>query len=141
MKELEAKLKQEPQFGPEPVEKVWSAFERSHGNTGRRPSQTRRFTDLISLVRSAIEPEPSLEPFEEHVRQRFAAWLEEKRAAGITFTADQLAWLEKMRDYISASGSVDRDHLEADNVLGPIYRAFGERLWPLMEELNLTLAA
>jgi hypothetical protein len=27
---------------------------------------------------------------------------------------------EKMRDYISASGSVDREHLEADNVLGPI---------------------
>ena len=40
-----------------------------------------------------------------------------------------------------ASGSVDREHLEADNVLGPIYKAFGERLWPLMEELNLTLAA
>ena len=75
------------------------------------------------------------------MRRRFGAWLEEKRAAGITFNADQLAWLEKMRDYISASGSVDRDHLVADNVLGPIYRAFGERLWPLMEELNLTLAA
>jgi len=42
---------------------------------------------------------------------------------------------------MSASGSADRGHLEADNVLGPIYRAFGERLWPLMEELNLTLAA
>jgi len=25
---------------------------------------------------------------------------------------DQLAWLEKMRDYISANGSVDRGHLE-----------------------------
>jgi alkanesulfonate monooxygenase SsuD/methylene tetrahydromethanopterin reductase-like flavin-dependent oxidoreductase (luciferase family) len=49
--------------------------------------------------------------------------------------------LEKMRDYISASGSVDREHLEADNVLGPIYKAFGERLWPLMEELILSLAA
>ena len=24
---------------------------------------------------------------------------------------------------------------------GPIHRVFGERLWPLMEELNLTLAA
>ena len=92
-------------------------------------------------MRTAIEPDTPLEPFEEHVRQRFAAWLEEKRAAGITFNGDELAWLEKMRDYISASGSVDRDHLEADNVLGPIYRAFGEHLWPLMEELNLTLAA
>ena len=27
------------------------------------------------------------------------------------------------------------------NVLGPIYKAFGEKLWPLMEELNLTRAA
>ncbi len=54
---------------------------------------------------------------------------------------NRLAWLEKMRDYISASGSVDREHLEADNVLGPIYKAFGEKLWPLMDELNLTLAA
>ncbi len=41
----------------------------------------------------------------------------------------------------SASGSVDREPLEADNVLGPIYKAFGENLWPLMDELNLTLAA
>jgi hypothetical protein len=49
--------------------------------------------------------------------------------------------LEKIRDYISASGSVDRGHLEADNVLGPIYKAFGEKLWPLMDELNLSLAA
>ena len=83
-----------------------------------RSSQTRRFTDLVSLVRTAIEPTTPLEPFEEHVRQRFDNWLQEKRAAGITFTADQLAWLEKMRDYVSASGSVDREHLEADNVLG-----------------------
>ena len=36
---------------------------------------------------------------------------------------------------------VDREHLEADNVLGPIYKAFGDQLWPLMEEPNLTLAA
>ena len=138
LRELEAKLK--PEFGPQPVPRLWNAFSCSGGSVSR-PSQTRRFTDLVSLVRTAIEPTTPLEPFEEHVRQRFAAWLEEKRAAGITFTPDQLAWLEKMRDYISASGSVDREHLEADNVLGPIYKAFGEKLWPLMDELNLTLAA
>ena len=138
LRELEAKLK--PEFGPQPVPKIWNAFSCSHGSVSR-PSQTRRFTDLVSLVRTAIEPTTPLEPFEEHVRQRFAAWLEEKRATGINFSSDQLAWLEKMRDYISASGSVDREHLEADNVLGPIYKAFGEKLWPLMDELNLTLAA
>jgi len=143
LRELEAKLK--PQFGPQPVPTLWNAFEK--GGTRfpsaliKHKSQTRRFTDLVSLVRVALEREPILQPFEEHVRQRFAAWLEEKRAAGIAFEPDQVTWLEKMRDYISASGSVDREHLEADNVLGPIYKAFGEKLWPLMEELNITLAA
>jgi type I restriction enzyme R subunit len=140
LRELEAKLK--PEFGPQPVPTLWNAFEKncSRGSVSRA-SQTRRFTDLVSLVRTVIEPTTPLEPFEEHVRQRFTTWLAEKSAAGITFTPDQLAWLEKMRDYISASGSVDREHLQADNVLGPIYKAFGEKLWPLMEELNLTLAA
>ena len=28
-----------------------------------------------------------------------------------------------MRDYLGASGSLDRGHLEADNALGPIDRA------------------
>ena len=148
LRELEAKLK--PEFGPQPVPTLWNAFEKGGDRSeltrrgGSRPtnrSQTRRFTDLVSLVRTAIEPTTPLEPFEEHVRQRFDSWLKEKRAGGITFTGDQMIWLEKMRDYISASGSVDRGHLEADNVLGPIYKVFGEKLWPLMEELNLTLAA
>jgi len=55
----------------------------------------------------------------------------------IILTAD----LRSLTSDCSASGSVDREHLEADNMLGPIYKAFGEKLWPLMEELNLTLAA
>ena len=144
LRELEAKLK--PEFGPQPIPTLWAAFEKDGGTRSpsaliRNKSQTRRFTDLVSLVRTAIEPTTPLQPFDEHVRQRFATWLEEKRAAGTAFTSDQLAWLEKMRDYISASGSVDREHLEADNVLGPIYKAFGEELWSLMEELNLSLAA
>ncbi|MDP9254710.1 MAG: DEAD/DEAH box helicase family protein [Verrucomicrobiota bacterium] len=156
LRELEAKLK--PEFGPQPVPTIWNAYSKVRNpNSAIRNSATRRFTDLVSLVRTAIEPTTPLEPFEEHVKQRFNEWLREKdvsvsqqstlnsqpaaRPGALAFTSDQLAWLEKMRDYISASGSVDREHLEADNVLGPIYKAFGERLWPLMDELNLTLAA
>ncbi len=156
LRELETKLKSE--FGPQPVPKLWNAFSQTdHSSPVTRHSATRRFTDLVSLVRTAIEPTTPLEPFEDHVRQRFDEWLQEKdafvsqhstlnsqlaaRPGARAFTSDQLAWLDKMRDYISASGSVDREHLEADNVLGPIYKAFGDKLWPLMDELNLTLAA
>jgi hypothetical protein len=74
--------------------------------------------------------------FKQHTRQ--ASGLAKLKCGGFFVTH---SILEKMRDYISASGSVDREHLEADNVLGPIYKAFGENLSPLMEELNLTLAA
>jgi len=141
LRDFQDKLK--PEFGPTPVESLWTAFEKTGtaSSPGSLRSQTRRFTDIVSLVRVALEQEPVLQTFEEHVRSRFDEWFEIKRREGITFTADQGAWLEKMRDYIIASGSVGREHLEADNVLGPAYRAFGERLWPLMEELNLALAA
>jgi len=119
LRELEIKLK--PEFGPQPVPQS--------GTPSRKVERVLRTrwqyinhkragsADLVSLVRTAIESTIPLEPFEEHVRQRFTTWLEEKRAAGMMFEPDQLAWLEKMRDYISASGSVDREHLEADNVL------------------------
>jgi len=59
----------------------------------------------------------------------------------LAFTADQLAWLEKMRDYISASGSVDREHFELSGQWGQVYRVFGDRVEELMEELSIALAA
>src|SRR6266487_3365812 len=83
LRELEAKLK--PEFGPQPVPTIWHAFEkggtRSPSALAKNKSQTRRFTDLVSLVRTAIEPTTPLEPFEEHVRQRFDEWLRAKDAA------------------------------------------------------------
>src|SRR5206468_2343319 len=59
LRELEAKLK--PEFGPQPVPKLWNAFEkngraRSPSALAKNKSQTRRFTDIVSLVRTAIEP-------------------------------------------------------------------------------------
>ncbi|MGH8524045.1 MAG: type I restriction-modification enzyme R subunit C-terminal domain-containing protein [Gammaproteobacteria bacterium] len=118
---------------------LWHAYQQTKPNKVK--GQAKRFTDLISIVRFAWEQEPVLEPLEDHVRTRYAEWLQAKQSAGASFTADQIVWLEKMRDYIIASGSVDREHLEADRVLGPMYRVFGEGLWPLMDELNLALAA
>ncbi|MDE2150079.1 MAG: DEAD/DEAH box helicase family protein [Gammaproteobacteria bacterium] len=137
LKDLEAKLQHSAAHWT--PDALWHAYRQTQPHKVK--GQVQRFTDLISLVRFAWEREPVLEPFEDHVRSRYAQWLQAKQQAGVEFTADELAWLEKMRDYIIASGSVDRDHLEADHVLGPLYRVFGERLWPLMDELNLALAA
>lgn len=137
LKELEAKLKAAPTHWT--PDALWHAYQQLQPKKVK--GQVKRFTDLISLVRFAWEQEPVLQPFEDHVRSRYAQWLQSKQAAGVNFTADQMAWLDKMRDYVIASGSVDREHLDADNVLGPMYRVFGEQLEPLMNELNLALAA
>src|SRR5205823_9645973 len=59
LRELEAKLK--PEFGPQPVPKLWNAFEKNgrarSPSAPKTKSQTRRFTDLVSLVRVALEQE------------------------------------------------------------------------------------
>ena len=47
----------------------------------------------------------------------------------------------KIRDYISDNCSADREHFGTDKYSAPIYKAFGEPLWKLMEELNRRLAA
>ena len=137
LKELEGKLKAAPAHWT--PDALWHAYQQLQPQQVK--GQVRRFTDLISLVRFAWQHQPVLQPFEDHVRSRYAEWLQAKQASGTTFTTDQLAWLEKMRDYIIASGSIDREHLQADNVLGPLHRAFGAQLEPLMDELNLALAA
>jgi type I restriction enzyme R subunit len=137
LKDLEAKLKAAPAHWT--PDALWHAYQQT--KPSKVKGQAKRFTDLISIVRFAWEQEPVLEPFEDHVRTRYAEWLQKKQSYGVSFTPDQMNWLARMRDYVIASGSVDREHLEADNVLGPMHKAFGERLWPLMDELNLALAA
>ncbi|MDO8539758.1 MAG: type I restriction-modification enzyme R subunit C-terminal domain-containing protein [Opitutaceae bacterium] len=124
LKELEAKLKQEPTFGPDPVNSVWRAFETCHSSQVTRHSgATRRFADLVSLVRFALEQQPVLEPFSDSVNERFEQWLQsrsgvpplalanddKRRDAASTFTPDQLAWLHLIRDHIATSLSIEPD--------------------------------
>ena len=136
LKSLEDKLKAAPERMTR--ERLWGAYAKAvPGRVYPHPAgQTQRFTDLVSLVRFTLGQEPVLEPFEQHVLARYELWLVDKKAQGITFTDEERAWLDKMRDRVIASGSVDREALKAGNELGPAYRVFGERLWAVMDELN-----
>jgi len=138
LKELETKLAHSPgHFTPDGL---WHAFEvADRAAVKRKAGFVPRFTDLVSLVRFAWQQEPTLEPFEDHVTSRFDAWLVAKQQQGAAFSGEEREWLNRMRDAIAASGSVDRDYFTSANELGPVYRVFGERLWPLMDELNVAL--
>ena len=160
LKELEAKLRDDPTFGPDPVNTLWRAFETSHSAHVTRHSSgaVHRFADLVALVRFALAQQPVLEPFADSVHRRFDAWLKSKagsvaqpstlnsQPAAVAFTPEQLAWLSLIRDQIAATCSIEAGDFEfapfsQRGGLGKAHQLFGDQLPTLLEELNSTLAA
>ena len=76
---------------------------------------------------------------DDQVRAHFARWLSGQKQAGASFSDEQMDCLRQLRDCVAAKGRLDRDRLMAENLLRPAYRAFGERMWTLVEELNAAL--
>jgi type I restriction enzyme R subunit len=126
-------------------EKLWQAYEVLE-RSKVRGSGGRVLTDMVSLVRFALEQEDELVPYPELVGERFQAWLLSQENAGRTFTAAQLAWLERIRDHVAAALAISADDFDytpfvEQGGIGKAYELFGEELTPLLDELNEALAA
>jgi len=126
-------------------ERLWQAYETLE-RSKVRGSGGRVLTDLVSLVRFALEQEDELVPYPELVDERFHAWLLAQESAGRTFTAVQLAWLERIRDHVAASLAISAEDFDytpfvEHGGIGKAYELFGEELAPLLDELNEALAA
>lgn len=103
-------------------------------------------TNLVSLVRHAIEPDGELVAYPLTVEQRFQNWLAQQAQAGTTFTADQLAWLARIRDHLATSLTIAPDDFELEPFVshggfGRANRTFHGHLAPLLEELTQELVA
>ena len=61
----------------------------------------------MSLVRFALHQDDELVPYAEQVRERFADWMAQQANRGREFTAEQVRWLEMMRDHIATSLEID----------------------------------
>jgi type I restriction enzyme R subunit len=101
-------------------------------------------TDIVSLVRFALHQEGELVPYPERVGERFEAWLLQQENAGRTFTPEQLAWLERIRDHVAASLGISTDDFAytpfvEHGGLGRVSQVFGAELAPLLHELNEAL--
>jgi type I restriction enzyme, R subunit len=143
VKELAEVLKRPPN-NLEP-ERVWQAFEavepekvKGHGG--------KPFSDVVALVRHAIEPDSLLTPFGETVEERYQRWLADKAAAGANFTTEQRRWLDAIKDHIARSLTIEvEDFAEVPfnnyGGLGRAYELFGEQLPEILEDLNMRLAA
>jgi type I restriction enzyme R subunit len=111
-----------------------------HGSPGRV------LTNIVSLVRYALHQEDELVPFPAVVQERFASWMAQQERVGRSFTVEQRAWLERIRDHIAASLAIGAEDFEGvpfvqHGGLGKAYELFGEQLAPLLDELTEVLAA
>ena len=106
----------------------------------------RLLTDLVSLVRFAMEEDNELVPFPERVSANYKAWLASQENAGNSFYEEQQKWLGMIRDHISANLSIDAEDFEdapffQEGGLGKVHQLFGEKLPVILDELNEGLAA
>jgi type I restriction enzyme R subunit len=125
------------------TEALWRAYE-TLDRSRVRASNERVFTNIVSLVKFAISKEGQLEPFPESVRQRFENWIAEQQANGSNFTDEQIQWLTAIAEHVGTSIEITPDDLESlpfsqKGGLGRAYQLFGDRLQPLLDELNEVL--
>ncbi len=128
-------------------DKLWAAYELVEQGKVRGASAERRLTDLVSLIRFALHQEQELVPFAERIRERFAAWLKTQETQGRTFTADQLRWLEMIRDHVAQSYEITIDDFEYTpfsdaGYLAKAVELFGQSgIRAIIDELNEVLVA
>ena len=125
---------------------VWQAYEQLEKSKVRRAGPQKLLTDIVSLVRFALGKAEVLEPFSETVNEQFELWLSLQEKSGRMFTAEQLDWLQMIKEHIATSLSIAMDDFE--NVPfyekgGAIkaYQVFGQELGKVLEELNEVLVA
>ena len=147
VKELASKLNQAPFYVdpkyPESVGTLWRAYELTEPQKVR--GKGKQLVDVVALVKHAIDPSTLLSPMGMTVEERYQEWLGEKEKAGVTFTADQKKWLDAIKDHIASSLAIEQDDLEevpfnTIGGLGRAYELFGDRLAPILDELNMRLA-
>ena len=124
-------------------EKLWQAYHQLEQSRVRGAGAQKLLTDIISLVRFAIEETETLEPYRESVNRRFRRWLADQ---GRQYTEEQMAWLEMIKDHIATSLDIDMEDFEeipfkAKGGLIRVHQLFGEELTGILAELNERLAA
>ncbi|GGI19972.1 type I restriction endonuclease subunit R [Oxalicibacterium faecigallinarum] len=132
------------------TERLWSAYARVHANQVKGTTSHRQLTDLVSLLRFALEldgADAELKPFADEVDRRFANWIWRHNAQrGTAFTSEQTEWLRLMKDHIANSCSIAREDFDYAELAdkGGLQKAwgmFGKELDTLMNEMNEELVA
>ncbi len=125
---------------------LWQAYAALDKSKVKGASRQRILTDLVSLVRFAMQQDNELVPYPERVAANFKAWLAQQESAGKAFTTEQQQWLEMIRDHIAASLGLEIDDFDLppfsqQGGLGRVHQLFGAELPKVIEALNRELVA
>ena len=143
IKELAATISRPPHnWTPE---RLWAAYEALEASRVRGSAGT-QFTNLISLVRKALDPDRDLVAYPLTVDERFQNWLAQQEQAGTAFTDEQVTWLQRIKDHLATSLAIAPDDFELEPFVGHggfgrANTAFAGQLAPLLEELTQELVA
>jgi len=126
-------------------ERLWAAYEALEASRVRG-SAGKQFTNLISLVRKALDPDRDLVAYPLTVDERFQSWLAQQEQAGTTFTDEQLLWLTRIKDHLASSLTIGADDFELEPFVGHggygrANTTFNGHLAPLLDELTQELVA
>ncbi len=124
---------------------VWNAYSVIEKAKVKNIPPEKVLTNIIALIRFAIGETQTLETWQETVNQRFNIWLNQQETSGNTFTAEQIEWLEMMRDQIAHSVEIRLEDLQKQpfNIF-QIAKSFGNdfgKVERIVNELNQALAA
>jgi type I restriction enzyme, R subunit len=123
---------------------LWRAFQAIESDRVKG-SGGQHLADLVNLVRHALIPTMTLVPYRDELRERYEAWLKERNAQA-AFSAEQREWLDRMAEHIATSLAIEPADFETGwfgqhGSLGKAHALFGDKLKPLITELNTRLAA
>jgi type I restriction enzyme R subunit len=142
VKELAARIEMPPHAWT--TEGLWRAYAQLERDRVRGVGGRRVLTDLVSLVRRAVQLEDELIPYPDLVRHRYREWLAAQEAAGRAFTEEQRWWLDRIAETVGVNLSVTSDDFQVGEMFErggwiAARRLFGAELPVLLEELNEAL--
>ncbi len=126
-------------------DQLWNAYRELYKSKVRNARPDRVLTNIVSLVRFAVDKSQDLEPFPTTVEERFQKWLDDTHAKGMQFSDDQLFWLKMIKDFVAINGSIQLNgeitsfELPPFRDRGGIFKAhevFGGQLEQITNELN-----
>ncbi len=127
------------------TERVWNAY-RTLETRRVRGAPLKVLTDLVALVRFALQRDEELQPLPALAEERFANWMAQQENRGRVFSAEQRWWLGEIAKFVSSNVEMTNDDFELapfaqKGGLGGAYRVFGDELQKVIGEVSGVVAA